>query len=80
MSTIPTPTAPPVQGPALPSPAADAGPRPKRWTREEYHRLGEQGFFDGRRVELINGEILEVSPQSHDHFWSIEGLRELLAE
>ncbi|MEM1304869.1 MAG: Uma2 family endonuclease, partial [Planctomycetota bacterium] len=47
---------------------------------EEYHRLGEQGFFDGRRVELINGEILEVSPQSHDHFWSIEGLRELLAE
>jgi Uma2 family endonuclease len=32
------------------------------WTREEYYRLGDLGFFDGRRVERIHGEIIEMSP------------------
>ena len=28
------------------------GVRPRRWTKEEYYRLGELGFFDGQRVEF----------------------------
>jgi Uma2 family endonuclease len=35
---------------------------PFRFTREQYHKLGEIGFFDGKRVELIFGEIVEMSP------------------
>lgn len=59
---------------------ASLGVRPKRWTREEYHRLGEQGWFNDRRVELIGGEIIEVSPQSEEHFYSIELIRRLMEE
>lgn len=34
---------------------------------EEYFRLFEQGHFNGRRVELIGGEIVEMSPQNNPH-------------
>jgi Uma2 family endonuclease len=37
----------------------DLGPRPFRWTREEYYRLSELGFFQGHHVERIFGEIIE---------------------
>jgi Uma2 family endonuclease len=44
-----------------------ADPRPRRWTKEEYYRLGELGFFRGQRVELIDGEIMVLSPQNWPH-------------
>lgn len=37
------------------------------WTRGEYHRLAEAGYFEGQRVELIEGEIRQMSPQSEPH-------------
>jgi hypothetical protein len=37
-------------------------PCPFRFTREQYYRMGELGFFDGRRVELIFGEVFEKYP------------------
>ena len=37
-------------------------PVPGRLTREQYYELGRQGYFDGRRVELIFGEVVEMSP------------------
>ncbi|HEX8912494.1 MAG TPA: Uma2 family endonuclease [Humisphaera sp.] len=48
-----------------------AEPRAFRWTREAYYWLYEQGRFDGRRVELIDGEIIEMPAQKHVHAWSI---------
>ena len=40
----------------------------RRWTREEYERLVEQGFFHpGERLELIEGVIYEMTPQSSYH-------------
>jgi hypothetical protein len=33
-----------------------------RWSRADYHRLGRLGFFAGKRVELLRGEIVEMSP------------------
>lgn len=42
-------------------------PRPLRWSREQYYRLGELGMFRGRRVELIRGEIIEMSPIGWSH-------------
>ncbi|MCI0705571.1 MAG: Uma2 family endonuclease [Planctomycetia bacterium] len=41
--------------------------RPFRFTREQYYKLGELGFFDGKRVELIRGEIIEMSPINWPH-------------
>jgi Uma2 family endonuclease len=47
------------------------GPRFIRWTREQYQRLGELGFFRNRRVQLLRGEIIEMSPQGWQHFTAI---------
>jgi Uma2 family endonuclease len=36
-------------------------------TREQYYELGRQGYFDGIRVELIRGEVVEMSPINWPH-------------
>ncbi|MEO0935451.1 MAG: Uma2 family endonuclease, partial [Cyanobacteria bacterium J06641_2] len=38
-----------------------------KWTIEEYHQMIEAGIFDNRRVELIRGEIVEMSPEGEPH-------------
>ena len=38
-------------------------PRVRRWTRDEYYKMGENGLLEGERVELIDGEVVEMSPQ-----------------
>ena len=59
--------APPAPAGTTTSPPSGSGPRPWKWTREQYYQLGEQGFFAGKRVELIRGEILEMSPINWPH-------------
>ena len=44
-----------------------AGPKTIRWTREDYYKMAEAGLFEGRRVELIRGEIFEMTPQLSPH-------------
>jgi len=44
-----------------------AEPITRRWTRAEYYRLAEEGWFTGQRVQLIDGEILQMAPQGHSH-------------
>ncbi len=40
----------------------------RRWTREEYERLVEQGFFSPEeKIELVDGVIYEMSPQKSVH-------------
>ncbi len=63
ISTIPSVSPKPRDTPA---PVAEAlGPR--RFTREEYYQMADMGFFQDRHVELIDGEILTMSPQSNAH-------------
>lgn len=38
-----------------------AEPRPYHWTRNEYYKAAEAGLFFGKRVELIEGQIFEIS-------------------
>lgn len=79
MSTIPeNTTADATQVQVAVPQVAEQAPRAKRWTREEYHRLGEQGFFNDQRVELVNGEILVLTPQSSQHSFVIAKLQRLL--
>jgi Uma2 family endonuclease len=42
-------------------------PRPFRWTKEDYYRLCEAEWFQGRRVQLIEGEIIEMPAQKNWH-------------
>lgn len=45
-----------------------AEPQPHRFTVAEYHRMGEAGIFaQGSRVELIEGEVVEMVPIGSDH-------------
>jgi Uma2 family endonuclease len=37
------------------------------WTIEEYHRMIAAGILDHRRVELLKGEIVEMSPEGEPH-------------
>jgi Uma2 family endonuclease len=42
-----------------------------RWTAKEYYRLSANGFFRGKRVELIEGVIYEMAAQLNFHAISI---------
>ncbi len=57
---------------------------PRRWTRAEYERLIEDGYFaPTERVELVDGEILAMTPQKSRHSAVVvmmhEGLRVALS-
>lgn len=57
----------------------------RRWTREEYERLVEQGFFHPEeKIELVDGVIFGKTPQTRAHTTSVlltEGvLRPLFAK
>jgi len=38
-----------------------------KWTVDEYHRMIAAGILDKRRVELLKGEIVEMSPEGEPH-------------
>ena len=54
--------------------------RPFRFSREQYFRLGELGFFAGKRVERIRGEIREMSPIGWPHIVGCRKTAELLLQ
>jgi Uma2 family endonuclease len=52
--------------------------RPRRWSKDEYYRLGELGFFDGQRVELIEGRLMVHSPQKSLHSAVVDAVDDVL--
>jgi Uma2 family endonuclease len=51
----------------------------RRFTREEYHRMGDVGILKPTdRVELIRGEIVEMSPAGRRHRAFVDNLTDLL--
>lgn len=38
-----------------------------KWTLEDYHRMIEAGILEGRHVELLRGEIVEMPPEGEPH-------------
>ena len=45
---------------------------------DEYHKLIELGVFEGQKVELVGGVLVEMSPQGPRHFGLIPYLTHLL--
>lgn len=46
-----------------------------RWSRERYDRAVETGVFEDARVELLDGEIVAMPPQSNEHSAATRWLR-----
>lgn len=47
----------------------------RRFTVEDYHKMGEAGIFgEGDRVELLDGEIMEMNPIGWRHARSVRRL------
>ncbi len=39
-----------------------------KWSVDDYHRMVEAGILRDRRVELLVGEIVEMSPETPIHY------------
>lgn len=52
--------------------------RARKWTKDEYYRLAELGFFEGKRTELIEGEIIEMPTMNSPHATAIRKVNLLL--
>src|SRR5438132_821941 len=54
-------------------------PRKYRWSREELYQMSDMGWFDEKRVELIDGDIIEMPVATPSHvtalFLAEEALR-----
>ncbi|MGH9763881.1 MAG: Uma2 family endonuclease [Blastocatellia bacterium] len=42
-------------------------PRVHDWSRGEYYRMAKAGLFEGKHVELIEGQVIEMSPMGSLH-------------
>jgi len=52
----------------------------KLFTADEYYRMGEAGIFgEGARLELIEGEIIEMSPVGNRHIGCVNRANALFA-
>ncbi len=63
---------------ALAPKRSPAEPTPHRFTKEEYYQMGEAGLFRDRRVELMGGEIIDMSPIGPMHSAVVTHVRRLL--
>lgn len=60
-----------VIAPPRPAGSPSPDPNPRRWTVDEFHRLWEEGWFEGRKPMLLDGEILEMAIPNPPHDVSI---------
>jgi Uma2 family endonuclease len=51
-----------------------------KWTLEDYHRMIEAGVLDDRPVELLQGEIVEMSPEGEPHAYYSDEAADYLGE
>lgn len=45
-----------------------------KWTLKDYHRMVDTGILADRPVEVLAGEIIEMSPEEPIHRFYNEGL------
>lgn len=49
-----------------------AQPKVHQWTRQEYRRMAEMGLFDDRRVELIEGQVIDMAAMRSPHAVAVD--------
>ena len=58
----------------------DADPVRRQWSRAEYYKMAELGWFNGQRAELVGGEVVVVNPQNHPHAYTVDKVADVLRE
>ena len=43
-----------------------------KWSIQDYHNMIATGIFGDRRLELLGGEIVEMSPESPLHYYQAQ--------
>ena len=51
-----------------------------KWSVEEYHQMIESGLLAGKSVELLDGAIIEMSPEREEHSYTNDDVAQLLRE
>ncbi|WP_414621473.1 Uma2 family endonuclease [Calothrix sp. CCY 0018] len=51
-----------------------------KWTIDDYHRMIAAGILEERKVELLKGEIVEMSPEGEPHAYCSDEAGEYLSE
>jgi Uma2 family endonuclease len=51
-----------------------------KWAIDEYHRMIAAGILSGRKVELLQGEIVEMPPEGEAHAYCSDEAGEYLAK
>ena len=54
-------------------------PQPAPLSIERYLRLAAEGVFDDRRVELLDGDVVEMPPIGSRHVVTLDDLRDAIA-
>ena len=49
-----------------------------KWTVEDYHQLIETGLLEGKPVELLEGELIEMSPEGIPHSFTNRSVADYL--
>jgi Uma2 family endonuclease len=55
-----------------------AEPQVRQWTRDEVYQMDGIGLFFGQRAELIEGQVLVMSTQRPEHYFTIDRMAETL--
>jgi Uma2 family endonuclease len=58
--------------------APTSEPITRRWTTKEFYQLAEDGWFEGQRVLLLEGEIIQLPPMNHPHAFAATLVRNFL--
>ena len=48
------------------------------WSREMFYKLTTAGYFEGKRVQLVEGRIIEMPPQKHAHAYAVSLIADFL--
>lgn len=51
-----------------------------KWSISQWHDLVDTGVLAGKPVELLNGEIVEMSPEGEQHTFTNDDVAEMLRE
>ncbi|NEQ42652.1 MAG: Uma2 family endonuclease [Leptolyngbya sp. SIOISBB] len=51
-----------------------------KWTVDDYHQMAVSGILAGRRVELLQGDIVEMAPEGPEHAYLADDASKYLTQ